>query len=173
MKNMTIKFRQVRDKDFEQISVMYAEYIDFKKTIKGYYTMRKIDKKPTGNEFKNRFHGKFYRKENQFVEKVLLKKYGWVAEENNKILVYYQWDEGNEKEVYCDISIWENNVGLEEVADELLAYCFCELKKLGFTKTFGVMSARMRQNPKYEFFKKYADEIIGDENKVLIYKKNL
>jgi len=90
MNREDIIFREVKDDDFEQIVVLYHEYLDWQRTQEG-----RQEKYLTADEMRDVFHKrkKGSQAENYDLSKApfLSNHYGWVAEEKGRIIAYYEW----------------------------------------------------------------------------------
>lgn len=161
---MAIVFRLVEDNDFEQIAVLYGKYVDWQETQGEHLPP---NPRYVAQEMKDIFHKKRKgHQENNYLlppseRKKLPDHFGWVAEDGREILAYFEWGgKVFEGSCGCYIAVWKD--GEEKTADELLAYTFEELKKIGFRLALGHMSPRMQENPKNEFMKRYAKRIVPE-----------
>ena len=178
MNREDIIFREVKDDDFEQIVVLYHEYLDWQRTQEG-----RQEKYLTADEMRDVFHKrkKGSQAENYNLSKapLLSNHYGWVAEEKGRIIAYYEWGGNLDIDNTCKayISVYENRKELESIAEELLVYTFGELKKIGFKIALGHISPRMARHPQFQFLEKYADrkieEIKGKPELGIQFQKDL
>lgn len=155
-----IIFRKVRDRDFEEIKVMYHAYIDWQATVPGRPPNPKISAEDMVEVYHKRKRGS--QAENYWSDEqrqIASDHYGWVGVEDKVVIAYFEWGgKISEGECGCYISVWKE--GREDVADDLLAHTFKELKELGFTLATGHMSNRMLSASKNQWIKKYANRII-------------
>jgi len=174
-----IIFRKVEDGDFNQIAPLYHSYIDWHISLDPNKYPGHIGKKLSPDELVDIFHGRKKGADAYEVTQSIGSSnfYGWVAENSDtkQILAFYLF-KGNleiDPVATARISVLVDNNESEVVAENLLVYCFSELKKLGYIAVEANMSKRMRVHSRLGFLKKYAQIITDpdDEGKVKYWRQ--